>query len=435
MTDRARILTARRLLAGTDRSHAGGGLLVRGGRVERLLASPGAVRRAASAAGVKPLDLGDSVLAPGLVNAHAHLELSGLAGRLPRGGDFLAWVRGMIAATTKLTSRARRRAIADGARRALAGGTTTVGDVTTLASGGAPGPGAWPRRVAYREVLDGGDARRTTSALDRVARALPRRRSTLEGLSPHAPHTVSEGLLERVAALARRRSLPITVHWSESREECEWLATGGGPFAELLGPGPGRRGLDALERAGLLGPRLSLVHGNHPARGEPARIAACGATVVHCPGTHAYFEREPFPWRRWRRAGVPIALGTDSLASNDDLDLRREMARLRAAAPGVAPREVWAMGTEVAARAVGMEGEVGELRPGAWADLVAFRVDAGESDDELLDALTADEGSVAAVFVAGRRASLPATGSAGRTARPRGSRTAPSGRSSNHGLI
>ena len=80
---------------------------------------------------------------------------------------------------------------------------------------------------------------------------------------------------------------------------------------------------DAVSR--FVGPRTTLVHGNHPARGEPARIAASGAVLVHCPGTHAYFDREPFPWSRYRRAGVSLALGTDSLASNDELDMFREM--------------------------------------------------------------------------------------------------------------
>ena len=98
-------------------------------------------------------------------------------------------------------------------------------------------------------------------------------------------------------------------------------------------------GLDRIEAAGLLGRRTSLVHGNYPSSGELPRIARSGATVVHCPGSHAFFRREPFPLARYRRAGVPIALGTDSAASNGSLDMRREMALLRRAHAGLAPAE------------------------------------------------------------------------------------------------
>ena len=159
--------------------------------------------------------------------------------------------------------------------------------------------------------------------------------------------------------------------------------------------------LDLIEEAGLLGPRTALVHGNLPAPGEPERLAATGTSLVHCPGTHRFFGRDPFPLEEYRRAGVNLALGTDSLASNTALDMRREMALLRQAQPGLAPAEVWLMATRGGARALDLQGQVGCLTPGARADLVLFGTESGQADS-ILDELTAACPPVSRLFLAGR---------------------------------
>lgn len=395
-----RVLAARWLVPRPETWVEDGGLLVRAGRVERVLSGSGAVRRAARAHGVRPVDAGRVVLAPGTVDAHAHLELSGLGGRLT-GEDFVGWVGALLRARAARGPRGLERDARRGAARLLATGTTTVGDVDSTGAARRALAGGALRVRLYREVYDAGDAARRAQALRSVARALPRRTRLAEGLSPHAPHTVGAELGAAVARLAARRGIPIAVHWAESAEEVEWLARGGGPFRSVLGAGGGESGLLRLQAAGLLGPRTQLVHGNHPERGDAARVAAAGATLVHCPGTHAFFGRAPFDWRRWRRAGVVLALGTDSLASNADLDLRREMALARQAAPQLAPQDVWRMATLGGARAVGWEGEVGELSPGAWADCVAHEV-RGDGRRAALEALTSGASVVRTVWIGGR---------------------------------
>jgi cytosine/adenosine deaminase-related metal-dependent hydrolase len=290
-----------------------------------------------------------------------------------------------------------------GAARCLATGTTLVGDVdTTGASERSLSRSALRLRV-FREVLDAQDPHRTAAAIARAAARAPRAARLRLGLAPHAPYSVSPALLEGVGRLARRRHLPVSVHWSETAAEVEWLSAGSGPLTRLLGRSPGRSGLDLLESAGLLGERLVLVHGNLPARGEPGRIARSGATLVHCPGSHAWFGRPPFPLERYLRAGVRLALGTDSLASNEDLDLAREMALLRTAHPGLGPEPVWRMATEGGARAVGHAGEAGILRAGALADVVSWR-GCGLARREGLEALTHATAQPARVWIGGREA-------------------------------
>ena len=366
------VLTARAVLPRPGAAIPGGGLLVAGDRIERVLGSPRAVARARNRPGARLRDLGEVLLAPGLVNAHAHLELTGLGGRIPPGADFGAWIGAVLRLRAERGPSRLAGDAAEGARRLLWAGATAVGDVDTTGAAERGLARARLRTVLFRELLDAQDPARTGEALARVRRALPPRALRREGLAPHAPFTASPALLAAIAVLARRRRAPLSVHWSETEDELCYLERGEGPLAERLGPSPRRSGLELLEDAGLLGPGLALVHGNHPGRGEIARIAAAGATLVHCPGTHAFFGREPAPLRHYLRAGVPVALGTDSLASNRALDPRHEMRAVGRAHPWLTPEAIWAMGTVHGARALGLAGEVGELVPGARADLVAL---------------------------------------------------------------
>lgn len=398
MRPRPRTLLARFLLAPDGQWVEGGGLQVHGRRIERLCRSRAEARRA----GGTIEDLGDVVVLPGFVAAHTHLDLSGTAGLVAPGRAFPDWIRALLRVRSTLDPDGLDRATRAGAERLLAGGTTSVGDID--ASGRLLRvAGGLPLRVRrYREVLDAGDGARTAAALgalDGVARG-----GTLwtEGISPHAPYTVSPELWAVLARIARRRRVPLAIHWAETRAEREWLEQGTGAFSGLLTRSPRRAGLDAIEGAGLLGPRTALIHGNDATEDERARIARSGATLVHCPGTHAFFGREPFDAATWRAAGVPLALGTDSLASNADLDMAREMALFRAAHPDFRPAEVLELATSAAARAVGHAGSVGTLAPGAWADLAAH-VAPGASGPERLDAITRGLGRATAVWVAGRR--------------------------------
>lgn len=396
----AEVFSCARLLGPDQRWIAGGGLLVERGRVRRVLRSARELGRARRVA-ARAHDLGDAWVTPGLVDAHAHLELSGLAGALRRGTAFAAWVREVIARRDAASERELAHWVREGARRLLTSGTTTVGDIDTRGASVRTLARTPLRHVLFREVLDAQDPARADAAFDRVARRLPARARRREGLSPHAPFTVSPPLLARLGTLARRRGVPVCVHWSETEAEIAWLERGEGPLAALLGPSPRQSGLALLGAAGLVGPRLSLVHGNHPGRDEPSELARSGASVIHCPGCHAWFGRAPFPWARYRAAGVRVALGTDSLASNDELDMRLEMARFARAHPDARARQVWRMATVDAAAALGLGGEVGELAPGCAADFVAFEPGArGEAFEHLVLARPA----VRAVWIAGRRA-------------------------------
>ena len=138
----------------------------------------------------------------------------------------------------------------------------------------------------------------------------------------------------------------MSMHWAETRAEVDWLTTGTGPLAGWLGSSPLASGLELLRKAGALGPALSLVHGNCAQPKEWRELARTGTPLVHCPGSHIYFGREPFVLREALDAGVRVALGTDSAASNQDLNMGREVALLRAQHPWLVAAEALCDGDE-----------------------------------------------------------------------------------------
>jgi cytosine/adenosine deaminase-related metal-dependent hydrolase len=395
------VFVARRVLTHSGELLDDAAIEVRRGVILGVLRSRSAVRRA-RASGSKTIDLGDVVLAPGFVNAHSHLELSGLCGRLPRDGAFADWIRALLAERRSRDPATIAGDVRSGADRLLASGTTCTGDIDSSGAVASSLRGHPLRLRLYREVLDAGDPARTSAALGALDAKMRRTARIERGLSPHAPYTVSEPLFHELARRARRHRWPLSIHWAETRDENEWLERGGGSMKGLLAHSPHKRGLDLIAEHGLLGPSTALIHGNHPARGDRERIGASGATLVHCPGTHDFFSRGRFDVEAWTSRGVEVALGTDSLASNDELDMRREMRLVRSAHRGLDPALVLDMATRVSARALGFEGRAGVIAPGAWADFVAHATSASKLAG-VLDALTSAGTSLRGVWIGGRR--------------------------------
>ena len=377
-----------------------GALSLQDGRIERVFAGHAEARRWAESRGVQVQVLSPGILGPGWVNAHCHLELTGLAGQVSCEGGFSHWIGRIMRAKADMGLEHYRAGVELGAARLLSGGTTSVGDIDSQAVGGAVES---PIRMRlYREALDAFHVHRSAKALESVADGLELREGLEEGLAPHASFTVSPQLMGGMAEVARSRRLPVTVHWSETQAEVDWLERGTGPLAQVLGPSPRRSGLQILEQAGLLAPHVSLVHGNWPQAGEAQRIAESGATLVHCPGSRLFFGREAFPLETYLDAGVTVALGTDSQASNSSLDMGREVALLRASFPALDAQTAFLMATENGARALGWAGQVGRIEAGYRGDLALF--EASDLDlEDVLQRLTLENLPVSAVWVAASR--------------------------------
>lgn len=393
--------TARRLVVDAERVLDGGGVVVDGdGRVAAVLETESEVRRRREG---EVCDLGEGVLAPGWVNAHAHLELTGMEGLVERGEVFPDWIEALLRERKDLGQAHYDAAVKSGADRLLSRGTTTVGDVDSSGAAARVLATHPLRAVILREALDVGDPTRAARVLASLRRPLAKGEGMTEGLSPHAGYTVSDALLQELGRFAESRRVPVQVHWNETPEEARWERGEPSAFDGLVGASTGEPTLARLDAAGLLRGPASLVHANHPAKGDADLLHERGVVIVHCPGAHAWFDRGPFDLVGWMDAGVDVAIGTDSLAGNDDLDMGREVALLRSAHPDLSPAAAFDMATRAPARALGLGGRVGELCVGAYADLVLHTI-----EGEVFETITRGESIVEGVWVGGAEVFLGA---------------------------
>jgi cytosine/adenosine deaminase-related metal-dependent hydrolase len=338
-------------------------------------------------------DLGESVLLPGLINAHVHLELSDLS-RLAGDcwNDTLAdWLIEIIKRSPQGNDPGRvERAIDTGVRQCLRFGVTSVGDITRQPGITRPLLRTTPLRgVSFGEIQAMGKRRelldqRVDAAADRAYEGGRLR----VGLSPHAPYSVEAAGYRRCVELSRSDAYPLATHLAESADEAEFLAGHSGPLRRIwdvlqawddevprsIG-GPIR----FAKSVALLDVPAVLAHVNYCDDEELRLLAAGRASVVYCPRTHAYFGHPPHRWREMLAAGVNVAVGTDSTASSPDLNLVDDLRLVRTLTPIVPASDLWQLATTHAARALGMQNAVGSLTPGKQADLVCFPI--GDTTD------------------------------------------------------
>jgi 5-methylthioadenosine/S-adenosylhomocysteine deaminase len=330
------------------------------------------------------------ILAPGLVNAHTHLEYAGYGGF----GDGLAfgpWLHDHIARKRRLVDGDARALAVLGARACLAGGVTTVADASFAGEAVGAATEAGLRAVVALEAFGGSGADPVAVADDLDARLAARATEAGDlvelAVSPHAPYTVAPDVFAEIVTRARARGLRVITHLAESRAEIDALRDGSGP---LLGhadgaPPPvrpfGRHPVAELAARGLLGPETLAVHVVHVGPDEIALLAEAGCAVAHCPRSNALLGCGTAPLAELRAAGLRVGVGTDSPASALSFDLFEELravlaaARARAEDPGAlrAP-DLLRLATIGGAEALGLGHLVGTLEPGKEADLVAVEL-------------------------------------------------------------
>lgn len=336
----------------------------------------------------RTIDLGESVLLPGLINAHCHLDYTHMAGHLPPPADFPDWIKGILAFKANWSYADYAASWIDGARMLIDTGTTTVLDVEAVPELIPEVWNATPLRVISALEMTGLRSGRPPVDLVEEAVQLARRhrhpRCSI-ALSPHALYSTRPELPTLAAGAAEREKLPFTIHVAESRAEWEMFTEARGALYDWLQPQRDmadcghQTPVARLAELNALGPRSLLVHVNHLGDDDARLIAGSGASVVHCPRSHDYFRHQPFPCDELFKAGVNVCLGTDSLASarsnakdHPRLDLVHELQRFVDARPERAPEAGLRLVTINAARALNRTGELGEITPGARADLVAF---------------------------------------------------------------
>ncbi len=366
----------------------GGALAVEQGRIVAV----GTVAELTASFSAQVTEFPGCVILPGLVNAHSHLELTHFPSwKIRKGIDYAPrtysdWVIQVIKIRRALTVSEREQSVLEGIRISLESGTTVLGEILSdhqLLRLYLQSPLAG--RV-YLEII-GQEPQRCARLLASVpeSMALFDGAALRPGLSPHAPHTLAPDCFRQVLSCAGEQQVPLAVHLAESRDELDFLFDSTGPIAEKLYPYvdwgaylPAPRRMTPtgfLDGLGLLRAGSTVIHCVHVAPAEVELLRQRGVSAVLCPRSNDRLDVGIAPAKRLKKAGIPLALGTDSLASNDSLSLLDEARFLFQQFPDVfSYDDVLRMITLNGARVLGVEGQAGSLEVGKRGDFLVVEL-------------------------------------------------------------
>jgi aminodeoxyfutalosine deaminase len=356
--------------------------------------------------GPEIIDLGEQVLLPGLINAHCHLDYTCLRGKIPRQKSFTDWIRAINAQKSKLSSHDYVASIEEGWAEAKRFGTTTIANLTAFPEL-IPQLSKAPIRLWwFAELIDVRSPDRANELVDSAIESLKSVQNY--GLAPHALFTASKKLYQRCEEA--HDNVLLATHLAESREEMEMFRDASGPLYEFM-KSIGRPMHDCGARTpleqfvGALGelalPCWLVAHVNELTDSDFKVLESMKTKfhVVHSPRSHDYFGHSPFSFKRLRALGFNVCLGTDSLASNDSLNLFAEMRAFQRSEPDSAPERIFEMVTLNPASALNQQKTLGRIKPGFRADLIA--IPCRESGD-LLAEIVAFEGEAEWIMVNGK---------------------------------
>ena len=355
------------------------------------------------------------VIMPGLVNAHSHLELTHFpAWKMRHGMDyaprsFVDWLIQVVKIKRGVTEEDLRHSVREGIRISLESGTTMLGEILSH-RGLIPLYEESPLAGRLYFEAIGHDPLRCATLLAEVERAAALSMGGfLPGFSPHTPYTISERFTRELGERAREWMLPCAVHVAESAEESAFLFNADGAIAETFYPHvhweaylpPARKTTPVryLDGLGLLTPGMAAIHCVHVTPADAKILKEREVSVVLCPRSNDRLNVGTAPAHLFRKFGIPLAFGTDSLASNDSLSLFDEARFAADLWPGLfPPEELLYMMTLGGARVLGLEDVAGSLAPGKRADFIVVEAD---GTPEQLPERIIGKGKLIEVFSAG----------------------------------
>jgi len=409
------IHTASWLLNPGAKPVAGGGVAIQDG----IIIATGSYKELKSVFSASIIDHPGCAIIPGFVNSHTHLELTHFPswreqngmGYAPR--SFVDWIIQLIKINRGLSPKQLQNSIKEGMLKSLYSGTTTVGDILSryeLLSCYESSP--LSERI-YFELL-GYDPtlfkKRLTDALT-LTESISADFACSPALSPHAAYTIAEEHLPLICESAAKRRLPLAIHISESEEETSFMFDTTGRIAGELYPLTGwseylmsaRRcsATDFFDRNGLLTEKTIAIHCVHLTLADAEKIKERGASICLCPRSNEQLDVGIAPVALFKKLGIPLALGTDSLASNDSLSLWDEMRFALDVFKGVlSPEDLFAMATAGGARGLDLSDSLGSLDVGKRGNFQIIELKQNIKEGSLLESLI-ENGETGGVYVAG----------------------------------
>ncbi len=369
---------------------AGGEVMVEEGRIVEVTPAP-----SSSAADV--LDLGHCALLPGLVNAHTHLDYTVMRGRL-EDLSFFPWIRAMVTLKTRLDEDDWLVSARLGAWEAVRSGITTIADATDSGAALDAALDFGLRGIVYQETFGMDESIPVEAIMGDLKQRIEEHRQKAKGsriqigVSPHSPYTVRGELFRRLAEYCNSQELPVCIHAAESLDEGRLFRDGSGPIGEMYAERgiawhpPGATSIAYLDSLGILSDRTLLVHGVQLAAADRKLLQRYDLGWVHCPKSNAKLGVGAALFGLlegcYDSDKARVGLGSDSVASNNTMDLFEEMrfAVLLARAQGrrvdlMTARRMLETATIGGARCLHLEPEIGTLEPGKRADICAVRLD------------------------------------------------------------
>ena len=336
-------------------------------------------------------DWSDCLILPGFVNAHCHLSLSGLHGKVARQERFVDWIESVVTENAALSWRDRVDALHREAQTLIESGVTALGDYFSHPELLVEYQALPFRQVLFLETLGfqsalAGEKARSVEELLQEHPAGTGSSIRL-AVAPHAPYSVSPALFRDLKKLTDKRGCRYSCHVAEVEEETRFLSQGDGDFLELLKKrkaydsswkSPGLGPVRYLEQLGVLRDMVA-IHLNYLEKQDLARLAENNASAVFCPGSTRWFGRKTWrPVKDLLDRGISVGLGTDSLASNDSLNFLDEIRLSEEMLPELHRSDILWLATVGGSQALGIE-KLG-LEPGQPADLIGFRFSKSEED-------------------------------------------------------
>ncbi len=348
------------------------------------------------------IDLPDTVLTPGFVNAHSHLELTSLK-KLEYRGNFTDWIRKVVETKPQISEQDYQKGIQQGIDLMLQSGITTVGDHVSFNTDLELILKSPLRGILFVEIL--GVVKEVSEMVFSNAEKLEQlyqKDSSLFQIyaSPHSVHAVHPEILPKLFSKERK---VLSIHLGESEEEKEYFKDQAGSLYEFI---MNRRGepsvrpdgvqnyqrfsdlqhfrantrfaptaIQLLESQHLLSNQIMAVHCNYLEEKDFDLLDKYEMSIVHCPSSHDYFSHQKFDLEECRKRNINIALGTDSLASGESLSILDQIRLAKKNYPDISAQEWIKMTTLNGAKALKMENEIGSITKNKMADIIGFKIE------------------------------------------------------------
>lgn len=335
----------------------------------------------------KIIDYGNTLILPGFVNSHCHLELTGVGVIKPQSLQaknteefFVKWIQALVTKKNTLTEEQKEHGIKQGIHDLISSGVTTLGDHISFNTDYNPILDSPLKGRLFFEVI--GVLPEVCQDIYRFLKeGLPKDKFLKDfyfNIVPHSVHALFPDILKEIF---QDEDHPLSCHLAESLAEKRYFEEKSGEMMKLIQSigikhcHPAESGYQFLKQENINIEKTLIIHGNDLSSSELIDIAHQDMSIVHCPHSHEYFNHSPLNIDEILNKKINLALGTDSLASNYELNFLKEIQTFKKKNPQIDDTETLKMATINGAKALKLDHVTGSIEIGKQADFIGIKLD------------------------------------------------------------